>query len=365
MTAALLTVFCTGILLIYAYLTLITVPNQSENAFQTQSIYTKFPPRQILAENQNPEKLNSPAQTSKRKPPDLLKTRGRTVRQKCYAENRRHGIHLNRTINRQDLVWQMIIEPKSEIFGCVPLRSSSGTWNRFWYQIRGHSTHEEFNFEQRKELTTVVQNFSIKQIRDTINTGYKFLVVRHPIARFFSAYHLKFKNRKKRHVPITGDELLLTSGVPRNYLDRYHSVSPNSSETGNTAKRRYSISKIDLINAIYDFPDTFNTHFKPQVVQCEVCRFLYDYIIRVEDMKSDASSFLDLVGITDAGIRDSLIVGRNRGVEDDSEALTVKNDKMMSEFMEMPEEVKIKFFEVYKDDFELFGYDKFSVGYKE
>ena len=196
-------------------------------------------------------------------------------------------------------------------------------------------------------------------------TLYKFLVVRHPIARFFSAYHLKFKNRKKRHVPITGDELLLTSGVPRNYLDRYHSVSPNSSETGNTAKRRYSISKIDLINAIYDFPDTFNTHFKPQVVQCEVCRFLYDYIIRVEDMKSDASSFLDLVGITDAGIRDSLIVGRNRGVEDDSEALTVKNDKMMSEFMEMPEEVKNKFFEVYKDDFELFGYDKFSVGYKE
>ena len=176
MTAALLTVFCTGILLIYAYLTLITVPNQSENAFQTQSIYTKFPPRQILAENQNPEKLNSPAQTSKRKPPDLLKTRGRTVRQKCYAENRRHGIHLNRTINRQDLVWQMIIEPKSEIFGCVPLRSSSGTWNRFWYQIRGHSTHEEFNFEQRKELTTVVQNFSIKQIRETINTGYRVVL---------------------------------------------------------------------------------------------------------------------------------------------------------------------------------------------
>ena len=334
-----------SILLIYAYLSLIhSNPNLS---FQSQeSIYLKFPPKQ-----------NKPSLVS-----NYLKTRGRILRQKCYAENRRHGIHQNFTINRQDLVWQMIIEPKRELFGCIPLRSSSGSWNRFWYQIRGHSASEEFNFEQRKELTTVVQNFSMRQIRETINTGYKFLVVRHPIARFFSAYKLKFKARKKRHVPITGDELLLTSGVPRNYLQKYHTF--NSSD--HTLNSRYSISKEDLINAIYDFPDTFNTHFKPQVVQCEVCRFLYDYIIRVEDMKSDATLFLDLVGITDSGIRNSLIQGRNRGKnEDNQKEIEIKNQKILEEFMMLPNEIKNKFYEIYKDDFELFGYDKFTIGYKE
>ncbi len=89
---------------------------------------------------------------------------------------------------------------------------------------------------------------------------------------------------------------------------------------------------------------------------CSLCILKYDYVIKFEDLIEESKTFLNVTGMAS-----SLPVtafdrwlNPNRPGSMNSSAITAKYFDMLSD-----EEVK-KVYNVYQDDFKLFGYD-FSI----
>ena len=261
----------------------------------------------------------------------LLRDRAADVITKCgYFEFETENDSLYNF--KKHLTWEMIAEPEHDIFGCVPLRASSSTWNYFWYLL--HNKNEKnsvglsaFSWYERNTLTKFLKKIPVNDLVNMSRSENSFMVVRHPIPRFFSAFKLKFKitdlcknipenmqnmNKtnsehknciKKRHVPEKFDSIFETSGIPVENYKKYKTLPPWPG---------FGIHPEDLINAIYDQHTTFNAHFQSQVLQCNPCEYRYSNVLKVENMEEDAVCYLDHLEIENGTVRNSLLVGRNR-----------------------------------------------------
>ena len=88
----------------------------------------------------------------------------------------------------------------------------------------------------------------------------------------------------------------------------------------------------------------------------------YDRLVRLETFQQDMEIVLDELGIEDVFIRASVLQGRNRGK---AEEVVQKNSKLIENFNNLPEDSKVKFFDFYAEDFDMFGYSKSSINYTD
>lgn len=297
---------------------------------------------------------------------NLLLSRGSVIKSKCKKYKTDTKNSENPLVVKKELTWEMVLEPKYNLFACAPLRASSGTINRLWFHLHQDKINHELKFEfaQREKLTKFPRNMSAEKVLEMAenmnNTTYSFMVVRHPIARFYSAYKLKFKirrhkNRRKRsHQPLIGWDLLKDSGISLTTIkQKYSTRKPDFG---------FSVHEVDVINAMNDYKTHFNTHFKTQKNQCKPCFMNYDRLVRLETFQQDMKIVLDELGIEDAFVRARVLEGRNRGR---AEEVYQKNAKLIENFNKLPEDTKVKFFDFYAEDFDMFGYSKSSINYTD
>ena len=96
-----------------------------------------------------------------------------------------------------------------------------------------------------------------------------------------------------------------------------------------------------------------NPHWLPNVEKCMPCEIRYDYIGRFETLEDDAKYILHSIGA-------NLTFPSGSG----SAPTNSSNDnKLFRAYQSVPPNLKERLYEIYKLDFQIFGYDysKYSI----
>ncbi|XP_018009388.1 carbohydrate sulfotransferase 11 [Hyalella azteca] len=88
--------------------------------------------------------------------------------------------------------------------------------------------------------------------------------------------------------------------------------------------------------------ESFNSHWRPFFLNCQVCDLSYEYIVKMETWNDDLSYLLPKYHI--------------EYVEKAYGDILNSSDVSFQYFKTLPELLVLKLYEIYKIDFELFGY---------
>lgn len=103
--------------------------------------------------------------------------------------------------------------------------------------------------------------------------------------------------------------------------------------------------------------DHVNIHFKSIENLCSPCDFPYDYIVRAETAMEDLWYVLDKINTTMEGFRKHVpIQPRDKNGKVDENPWNSEADNVRTLFKTVPRETIVKLMEMYKSDFDRFGY---------
>ncbi|XP_018009857.1 carbohydrate sulfotransferase 12-like [Hyalella azteca] len=149
----------------------------------------------------------------------------------------------------------------------------------------------------------------------------KILTVRHPFARLVSAFQSKvvaWAERKRNKLPLPPKPLFK-----------------------DFAEYLIETAKVPIM-AVPEAYDSFNNHWRPFFLVCGVCDLSYEYIVKMETWSDDLRYLLPKFHIE---------------FEDQSYGDILNSTAIYFEYFKtLPESLILQLYEIYKIDFELFGY---------
>ncbi|XP_027032963.2 carbohydrate sulfotransferase 12-like [Tachysurus fulvidraco] len=174
-------------------------------------------------------------------------------------------------------------------------------------------------------------------MKQKLQTYKKFIFVRDPFVRLVSAYKNKIQSPIEPYYKTIGKKILKQFGNVSN---------PASVEQAYAQGIVPSFS--DFIQYILSLPARnyakFDEHWKPTVHMCHPCMISYDFIGKMETIEDDAAHLLRLLKVDN-------IVNLNPQAKNKTSA-----DEMKTWFSNIPTEWSRKLYDIYRTDFELFGY---------
>ena len=173
---------------------------------------------------------------------------------------------------------------------------------------------------------------------------FTFLFVRHPFGRLISAY----RNKILKPYP---DDLYHVNTTNKNILLRYRK---NFTTTQDLATRatfeefvRYLIDSYEE-----DGIRNFDEHWGSYAELCNICYAKFDYIGKYESLIDDSHNIITLLDVTDF-----IKFPENR-----TDKYKKKSDQLVEEYFKtVSRKYIVKLYEVYKYDFEAFGYNISSL----
>ena len=163
------------------------------------------------------------------------------------------------------------------------------------------------------------------------------MFVRHPFERLISAY------RNKLLQPYSDDHYLLKT-LGKHIVQTYRK---NSTRTNNTCTFAEFVEF--LINrAAKKGSNSFNEHWKPQSLLCDICYTRFDFIGKYETLVEDSRIIL----------KDIKVANQYKFPESKTDFYKTRSSEIYQQYMRTtPRENIKKLYEIYKDDFDAFSYD--------
>ena len=221
----------------------------------------------------------------------------------------------------------MIVDDENKIIYCTIPKVSSTTWKRVLGDLRG--LDENIKNIHRTGLWPRLSQYTGKQRSERIHTYFKFLFVREPLHRLLSAYKDKFLRKytlcSKRPL-----KQIVKAYRPQDY-------KPNGD---------YNDINITFAEFIqYLSNDTpRNQHWQQYEKLCHPCVINYDFIGHLETLEEDASLLLKMAGIDDRVTFPP--IHKSTG-----------SDQVLEYYSQVPPRYITRLGELYRRDFEMFGYD--------
>ncbi|XP_076808513.1 carbohydrate sulfotransferase 11-like [Clavelina lepadiformis] len=164
-------------------------------------------------------------------------------------------------------------------------------------------------------------------------------MVRHPFDRMVSAY----VDKLIYGAPGFGAGFkTLSYELNAKYRHLRHNVEDRNKTDDGTATFE------DFVNYLVDTNGTNRPHFSFYHTRCSVCTVHYDYIIKFETMREDIEYLQNYLNISQQ---------HRRVLFPEAKQLT-QPERMKEYFQQIPKELMLKVYDVYKNDFVLFGYDR-------
>ena len=192
-------------------------------------------------------------------------------------------------------------------------------------------------------------------VQDTVNGSFSFLVVRHPFHRLVSAYRNKLLNTRDSH---DGWYFYKTYSRPivAKYRKSNHTSYENDLEStlmSNVSSTRRDPTFDEFVAYLLDNnPQTYDAHWKPIYLHCNVCLLKYKFILKFEDISNEFkifSQYLDKVVRFPEAFRIQLL--NSSGTMSD----TVKRY-----ISSLPVNKREHLIKIYFNDFVLFNYSPSS-----
>ena len=261
---------------------------------------------------------------------------------------------------------------KSKLIFCPVFKAASSTL--FAYLLEASKSNPDSDYHKNvgdRKMTPLEQIWEIshpltdKSSLDSIRDGSKTaIIVRHPFERLVSAFRDKWERRQADlqdedfergfyYNKVNGH--LMTGMFRKSALRRFGGEffgAGNNYGALIPSKRRNSrrLSQLPIFWEFVQFVKTQNVrsmdvHYRPAYYGCAPCVVKYDYVFRVEDLDIDE----DLKGLLDANLN-------NIGEKNVHEGGLNSEQITRIYFSTLSHSDIIKLWEIYKEDFLLFGY---------
>ena len=217
------------------------------------------------------------------------------------------------------------VDDENKIIYCSIPKVSSTTWKRVLADRRGLDKNIEKIHS--KNLWRWLYQYSEKERSKRIKTYFKFIFVREPLHRLLSAYKDKFMRRG------TGCSRVARQKIVKAY--RPQDYTPNYSDINITFPEFIRYFSNDVPR---------DQHWRQYEKLCHPCVINYDFIGHLETLEDDAPLLLKMAGIDDR-------------VSFPSIHKSTSTDEVMEYYSQVPTRYITRLGELYRSDFEIFGYD--------
>ncbi|XP_057306326.1 carbohydrate sulfotransferase 11-like [Hydractinia symbiolongicarpus] len=236
---------------------------------------------------------------------------------------------------------QILISDKQGLLYCTVPKVACTNWKRMFQVFEGQMKNL-FSIESKDKIHTLKYKTFVGMTEHEKlwkrGSHYSFMFVRHPFERLYSAYRNKLnKPFSDYHQKVYGSRILKM-------------FRSNLSEI--QYKKGENVTFVEFLKFITKSYQSggyksLDEHWQIMTKICVPCSMKYDYIGKMETLIKDANNVLTETGL-------------NGKFEFPSKALDNYTEKASSSalknFLEIPLEVRRELYEVYKDDFEAFGY---------
>lgn len=168
----------------------------------------------------------------------------------------------------------------------------------------------------------------------------KFIVVRHPFTRLYSAYNDKIAHRRLVH-----------PNYYRDVVREYFAEGVDKNGKLNLTLEQF----LTLIAREYRSGRFVNRHWISYNEACHPCHVTYNYVIKLEDLRDYAPDITNLLGVTSKEIEQRNSYQLRNGTS----ATSRKGNGYLYEehFNTLPKKLINGLLRVYESDFKLFGYN--------
>ena len=245
-----------------------------------------------------------------------------------------------------NLTWlpsKLFVNDEHKIIGCLVSKTACSSWKFTMIQASGkidmakvrHLTHIHNHTFMDTIGWKLLGTYSEAGIRRRLKTYFKFMTVRHPFDRLVSAYEDKI-------VALSGS--YMGGFHARRIKKQYRDVN---AKTGRRGKKHVTFA--EFVRYVLDTkPEDMDTHWQDYGRWCEPCRVHYDYVARMETLRSDSRAILPRFSAT--GVMPVLNL-RQR-----TKRYSLQHGKIISLVGSIPAGDVQRLLRLYRRDFEMFGY---------
>lgn len=175
----------------------------------------------------------------------------------------------------------------------------------------------------------------------TFDLVLQVILVRHPFERLVSAYNDKM-------VPDGEGFSWYYAPISRDINRRFRHLRQNITARGDVGDGTATFE--DFVNYLVQLgpPSNRDEHWRQYHATCDPCKHDYDVIMKFDTYLDDFESLKQLLNVSEHHRQDFFPPFQAR----------TDNDKTKVFMKSIPVELRRKLYEIYRKDFELFGYDK-------
>ena len=258
----------------------------------------------------------------------------------------------------------ILMLPERNFIWCLVPKSASTDWNLNIVKLSGRTLSEK---ESKKEIwqkailvsKTAKDKEVLHEILNSENHA-SLMIVRHPFDRIVSAFRDKLERICPTFDVISKNIASKWRAKAVKTLGREFFDGPLSGASlpVNPPSRRWKQDKLasfwefvqELVNTS---PTTYDVHWKPISLMCNVCQpdIDYNYILHLEGFKNEEPTFIRHMGWT-AELGEGLEVHNANKYQNMTKFQITRHY-----FKDISRSDIQKLYEIYRHDFEMFGYD--------
>ena len=242
---------------------------------------------------------------------------------KRHLQDNCHNHRFNKKPKKKQLHF-IVVDDEHKIMFCTIPKVASTTWKRVLADLRGL---KQGIFVHRPGIWRRLSQYNVEEKLLRLKTYFKFIFVREPMHRLLSAFKDKFIGKNRNF------SKNIRKGIVK-------ALRPNDFDPDG----ENNVTFAEFVQFYSSDLRTRNPHWRQYDDLCHPCVINYDFIGHLETLKEDAPLLLKMAGIED------------RVTFPPIHNSTDSND-MITFYSTVPSKHITKLAEIYRNDFELFGYE--------
>ncbi|XP_034246572.1 carbohydrate sulfotransferase 11 isoform X2 [Thrips palmi] len=243
--------------------------------------------------------------------------------------------------------WEYLINTQHHLVWCNVFKAASTSWMYNFNILAGYTPHF---LKQSKvvPLQLARQRYprpSLETLRDALNSSISFLIVRHPLERLLSAY----RDKIQYSLPHTLHQRL---GI--RIIQKYRTKSRSTIGSRDPTKRKRLSPKWPTFSEFVQYlldefreGREFDMHWAPIAEFCTPCHLHFEVIAKFETLEEDQNYL-----IYRARLQDYI----HPEWKNPAKGRTATTNLISSYYTQLTKKEILSLYEIYRYDFELFGY---------
>ncbi|KAI6660818.1 Carbohydrate sulfotransferase 8 [Oopsacas minuta] len=251
-----------------------------------------------------------------------------------------------------------------ELIHCLVPKASSDTWTKQFAKMVVPNLAPSRDFVNKISLSNYFEEQ--RETARRIQTYTKFFIHRHPFERLVSGYRNKFQDPPKFWFVNTYAKAIIISNYLKKYphdrqsFERQYTYLPDSEKQHilkqidrlSSAEDKFGITFIEFLNYVIDTVDEkgvdeMNMHWKPVSRICNPCAVHFDIMIEHDNVSEESQLLVDYVQKNKA---------TNPRLYFEEFEKKATRDKCNQYFSDIPQNIRQRLFEIFRNDFILFDY---------